>query len=176
MQPRSPLRPSLKYSHGGSGHLSRENIAYCLDGGGTNTIEFEVRPVLTPDRAEKRQNGRRFKEDGEEMFTLTSQDIHGDAMNDIPLALDLYNNKVHADRTPALSDPCHNSLRLWQGCRIRRLTPTECLRLQGFPDSWGKYGINAKGEVYEQSDSQIYKQTGNAVTTNVVRAIIKRIP
>ena len=34
-------------------------------------------PVLTPDRAEKRQNGRRFKEDGEEMFTLTAQDRHG---------------------------------------------------------------------------------------------------
>lgn len=34
-------------------------------------------PVLTPDRVEKRQNGRRFKEDGEEMFTLTAQDRHG---------------------------------------------------------------------------------------------------
>jgi DNA (cytosine-5)-methyltransferase 1 len=37
----------------------------------------EIRPVLTPDRAEKRQNGRRFKEDGEESFTLTAQDKHG---------------------------------------------------------------------------------------------------
>lgn len=34
-------------------------------------------PCLTPDRIEKRQNGRRFKEDGEPMFTLTSQDRHG---------------------------------------------------------------------------------------------------
>lgn len=37
-------------------------------------------PVLTPDRAEKRQNGRRFKEDGEESFTLTAQDRHGVAV------------------------------------------------------------------------------------------------
>lgn len=37
-------------------------------------------PVLTPDRAEKRQNGRRFKEDGEPMFTLTGQDRHGIAI------------------------------------------------------------------------------------------------
>lgn len=37
-------------------------------------------PVLTPDRAEKRQNGRRFKDDGEPMFTLTSQDRHGVAV------------------------------------------------------------------------------------------------
>lgn len=34
-------------------------------------------PVLTPDRMEKRQNGRRFKEDGDPSFTLTSQDRHG---------------------------------------------------------------------------------------------------
>ena len=38
-------------------------------------------PVLTPDCAEKRQNGRRFKEDGEPMFTLTSQDRHGVAID-----------------------------------------------------------------------------------------------
>lgn len=37
-------------------------------------------PVLTPERANKRQNGRRFKEDGEEAFTLTSQDRHGVAV------------------------------------------------------------------------------------------------
>ena len=37
-------------------------------------------PVLTPDRAAKRQNGRRFKEDGEESFTLTAQDRHGVAV------------------------------------------------------------------------------------------------
>ena len=34
-------------------------------------------PCLTPDRVEKRQNGRRFKEDGDPMFTLTGQDRHG---------------------------------------------------------------------------------------------------
>lgn len=40
-------------------------------------------PVLTPDRVEKRQNGRHFKEDGEEMFTLTAQDRHGVAVGGI---------------------------------------------------------------------------------------------
>ena len=44
---------------------------------GGNTEPKIAIPVLTPDRAEKRQNGRRFKEDGEPMFTLTSQDRHG---------------------------------------------------------------------------------------------------
>ena len=37
-------------------------------------------PVLTPDRAEKRQNGRRMKENNEPAFTLTAQDRHGVAV------------------------------------------------------------------------------------------------
>ena len=44
---------------------------------GGNTEPKIAIPVLTPGRAEKRQNGRRFKDDGEPMFTLTSQDRHG---------------------------------------------------------------------------------------------------
>lgn len=39
-------------------------------------------PCLTPDRVSKRQNGRRFKEDGEPMFTLTGQDRHGVFVNE----------------------------------------------------------------------------------------------
>lgn len=39
-----------------------------------------VLPVLTPDRVEKRQNGRRFKDNEEDMFTLTTQDRHGVAI------------------------------------------------------------------------------------------------
>ena len=42
-----------------------------------NSAVLEVHPVLTPERMEKRQNGRRMKDDGEPMFTLTSQDRHG---------------------------------------------------------------------------------------------------
>lgn len=49
--------------------------------------------------------------------------------------------------------------------KIRRLTPIECERLQGFPDNWTK-GL---------SDSQRYKCLGNAVTTNVVTEIGKAI-
>ncbi|MDN6630395.1 MAG: DNA cytosine methyltransferase [Staphylococcus equorum] len=46
-----------------------------------NTTDAVI-PVLTPDRLNKRQNGRRFKEDGEPMFTLTSQDRHGIAVRE----------------------------------------------------------------------------------------------
>lgn len=51
--------------------------------------------------------------------------------------------------------------------QIRRLTPIECERLQGFPDNWTKYGEN--GDLI--SDTQRYKVCGNAVTTNVITAI-----
>jgi DNA (cytosine-5)-methyltransferase 1 len=54
--------------------------------------------------------------------------------------------------------------------RIRRLTPIECERLQGFPDNWTKYGTND-----EISDSQRYKMCGNAVTVNVVEAVANKI-
>ena len=49
---------------------------------------------------------------------------------------------------------------------IRRLTPIECERLQGFPDNWTKFGN--EGEI---SDTQRYKMCGNAVTVDVVKAV-----
>ena len=50
--------------------------------------------------------------------------------------------------------------------KIRRLTPIECERLQGFPDNWTKFGN--EGEI---SDTQRYKMCGNAVTVDVVKAV-----
>jgi site-specific DNA-cytosine methylase len=57
---------------------------------------------------------------------------------------------------------------------IRRLTPVECCRLQGFPDDWNENGI-IDGEIVEISDTQRYKQCGNAVTVDVVQAVAERI-
>ena len=57
---------------------------------------------------------------------------------------------------------------------IRRLTPVECCRLQGFPDDWNEFG-EFDGEVVPMSDTQRYKQAGNAVTVNVVQAVAERI-
>jgi DNA (cytosine-5)-methyltransferase 1 len=58
--------------------------------------------------------------------------------------------------------------------RIRRLTPIECERLQGFPDNHTLYGV-FDGEVKEISKTQRYKQCGNAVTVDVVQAIAEKI-
>ncbi len=53
---------------------------------------------------------------------------------------------------------------------IRRLTPKECERLQGFPDYWTSKGI-IDVKVVDMSDTQRYKQCGNAVTVDVVQAV-----
>ena len=53
----------------------------------------------------------------------------------------------------------------YENCRIRRLTMIECERLQGFPDNWTE-GV---------SDTQRYKQCGNAVTTKVIKSIMEQL-
>ena len=62
---------------------------------------------------------------------------------------------------------------LKENYRIRRLTPIECERLQGFPDQHTAYG-NYDGEVKPMSNTQRYKQCGNAVTVDVVAAVAKK--
>jgi len=90
-----------------------------------------------------------------------------------PKALDFYNHSVRDD-SPTLTDPKHNNQGLFDGYRIRRLTPIECERLQGFPDNHTKYGI-VDGEVKEMANTHRYKQCGNAVTVDVVEAVAKQI-
>jgi DNA (cytosine-5)-methyltransferase 1 len=97
---------------------------------------------------------------------------NSDLVEGEPQALDLY-NRVARNESPTLTEPHHNSLRMFDGYRIRRLTPIECERLQGFPDQHTAYG-NYDGEVKPMSNSQRYKQCGNAVTVDVVAAVAKK--
>lgn len=57
--------------------------------------------------------------------------------------------------------------------RIRRLTPIECERLQGFPDNFSKYGLTKDGKIIEISDTQRYKVLGNAVSIPIPELIGK---
>ena len=127
-----------------------------------------VAPVLTPDRAEKRQNGRRMKEPGEPRFTLTAQDRHG-----VAIAYDEQNSNIRKDGTVGTltcdgSSPKHNNriIEFGSNVRIRRLTPRECWRLQGFPDEYFD-----KAKAAGISDTQLYKQAGNGVSVPVAKAI-----
>jgi DNA (cytosine-5)-methyltransferase 1 len=55
---------------------------------------------------------------------------------------------------------------------VRRLTPIECERLQGFPDNWTSMG-DYDGEIKPISNTQRYKMCGNAVTVNIVSEVVK---
>ena len=57
---------------------------------------------------------------------------------------------------------------------IRRLTPVECMRLQGFSDDWNEKGM-MDGKVVNMSDTQRYKQAGNAVSVPIVSMVAERI-
>lgn len=174
---------------------------------GGNTEPKIAIPVLTPDRGEKRQNGRRFKEDGEPMFTLTSQDRHGVATS-LNLLGGLYTG-VSKEFYRGIYEGCFRCLKasthdsgvalklnvlninsnkgifvrvsdelvvyaVWYEkyqcyIAIRKLTPKECFRLQGWSDDYFE-----KAQ-FINSDSQLYKQAGNGVTVSVIKAIAEKL-
>ena len=164
-----------------------------------------VIPVLTPDRIEKRQNGRRFKENGEPMFTLTGQDRHGIAIEvkeaakqgyaECRVGVDTVNLSVPGSKTRrgrvgkeianTLDTSCNQGIfvqvseelivyAVWYEkyqcyIAIRKLTPRECFRLQGWSDDYFE-----KAQ-FVNSDSQLYKQAGNGVTVTVIETIARKM-
>ncbi|QZT28507.1 DNA cytosine methyltransferase [Streptococcus suis] len=87
---------------------------------------------------------------------------------------DFYNRKTK-DEVGTLTASGHQgntkagTFGILDGIRIRKLTPRECWRLQGFPD-WAFDRAQAVN-----SNSQLYKQAGNSVTVNVIEAIARRL-
>ena len=181
-----------------------------------NIGETLAAPVLAPDRINKSQNGRRFKNDGEPMFTLTTQDRHGITIREATkqgyaiaeqgdsvnvtypdsktrrgrvgkqvaqtLQAGEVNQGVVIDDTQGYDGTriykgvsptirsSRSGLKTIDNLRIRKLTPLECWRLQSFTDEQF-YKAKDSGV----SNSQLYKQAGNAVTVNVVDYIVKNI-
>lgn len=84
-----------------------------------------------------------------------------------PMMLDTYNQSIH-DECPTLKarHAQNNDRKLWDGYKIRRLTPRECFRLMDFPDTF----------TWPVSDSQAYKQAGNSIVVNVLYKILKQLP
>lgn len=149
-------------------------VAPCLnkmEGGGREPFITEPCAVEGVNRGQKDQNGRRFKEPGEPMFTLTKQDIHGIAYGE---CLQRSQSGVHniGERYGTLrGNPGRNDFGVCdQSMRIRRLTPRECMRLQGVPDYITDKLISAG-----ISDTQMYRAAGDACTVNVIYKIAKRL-
>lgn len=157
----------------------------------------KVHATITPDRVDKRQNGRRSKEDEDPMFTLTAQDLHGVIVDDTygypterereqrPQGLPEievigmlessghdHSRRVHdpegiSPTATAVAGGTHH-IKIFDHTkyRVRKLTPTEYGRLQAFPmDNWKQV----------VSNSQAYKQFGNAVTVTLAEGIGKSV-
>ena len=94
--------------------------------------------------------------------------------NNLVKIVDFY-NKIIKDEVGTLtssgggSTVRAGSFGVTDGYRIRKLTPRECWKLQGFPD----WAFDKAQEV--NSNSQLYKQAGNSVTVNVIAAIAKEL-
>lgn len=60
---------------------------------------------------------------------------------------------------------------------VRRLTPLECERLQGYPDGWTDIGewVDSKGKRHQTTDSARYKALGNSIALPYWRYLLKRI-
>lgn len=163
--------------------LGIDGIAKCHSAGHNNNPKIAI-PVLTPDRVEKRQNGRRFKDDGEPMFTLTSQDRHGVAIDPLEVLRNV-RTEYGKEVTNTLDTSCNQGIfvkvsdelivyAVWYEkyqcyIAIRKLTPKECFRLQGWSDDYFE-----KAQ-FVNSDSQLYKQAGNGVTVSVIKAIAEKL-
>lgn len=107
----------------------------------------EVRPVLTPEREEKRQNGRRFKDDGEPAFTVNTIDRHGVAIGEYPRY------------------------------RIRKLTPLECFRLQAFDDEDFEKAFAAgisNSQLYKQAGNSITVTVLESIFKELIRTYINK--
>ena len=141
---------SSKTGKGGIGHLSKQDgTTYCLDTGNNQAIE-----VIETNNKRLNQNLKKHK----------NQLENGDFM-------DSYNQTIHKDVTPTITTRTNASgcSHIYNDKKIRRLTPLECWRLQGFSDE----------EFYKaqkvNSDTQLYKQAGNSITVNVMVEILKKI-
>jgi DNA (cytosine-5)-methyltransferase 1 len=149
---------------------------------GGRHIPMIAQAVLTPSREEKRQNGRRFKNPEEPMFTLTGQDIHGVIIHNMqprspfrPSADRVGSGHLTKTDGTTYTIDTGNTNAVQLGNQIRRLTPKECERLMSWPDDWLRWGIDEKGNKVEISDTQRYRMAGNGVVSNVVKWIIENV-
>jgi DNA (cytosine-5)-methyltransferase 1 len=98
------------------------------------------------------------------MYTLNATGVHG-------VAVDTYNGTIQGDITATMTadmgGPTHSGPKVMQQMRVRRLTPMECERLQGFADNYTHTPTS--------SDTTRYKALGNSMAVSVMKWIGQRI-
>jgi DNA (cytosine-5)-methyltransferase 1 len=143
------------YSRVGNGVTEHETyVAYALQGSGSTS---------------QSANGSGYKE--EQSFTLNRTDVHGVA-HSFQLCGDRKNPSVSVSENTAYCLPANpmsdRGQSIQRGMAVRRLTPVECERLQGFPDNYTNIKENCP-------DGPRYKAMGNSMAVPVMQWIGKRI-
>ena len=178
--------------NGGNGNGYAENTMYTLNASGVHGIAYGFEPGITkregnPSRFSKELSPTLRADMGDNQVAV-AHGFHINARPDemkferelsgtlttcqIPgVAIDVYNQTVDGDITATLTQACGGSNtsgpKLMHGMRVRRLTPMECERLQGFPDGYTHTPTS--------SDTTRYKALGNSMAVPVMRWIGKRI-
>lgn len=85
------------------------------------------------------------------------------------------NGTLQAKSTGGTSVNYQNTVRIGQV--VRRLTPMECCRLQGYPDGWADIGTwtDSKGRTHETTDAAQYKAYGNSIAIPPWSWVLKRL-
>jgi len=146
----------------GLGVGNENDPSYTLDRTGAQSVAYAIQGTVIGRSDTAGPQGKGFGEAGEPMFTIDTVGGHGVAT--------IFSHTQGLDAQP--SEEVSPTLRRNGGgmaaeiqTQVRRLTPLECERLQGFPDDW----------TAGQSDSARYKQMGNAVAVPVVEWLIGNI-
>lgn len=114
--------------------------------------------------------GRGHSDNGGPMFTIDTTSPHAIVFNPHKEDGARVQGEVINTLTALMGTGGNNVPMLTAPPTIRRLTPVECERLQGFPDGWTSISAGKP-----QADSSRYKQAGNAVAVPVVQWILERI-
>ena len=131
-------------------------------GGNTPMVTYPIQGTVIGRSDTAGPQGKGFGEADDPMYTIDTVGGHGVAQVGNFELYDFPKDEV----SPTLNAKrAKDTLTYEEQAVVRRLTPRECERLQGFPDDWTD----------SQSDSQRYKQMGNAVAVPVVQWIINRL-
>lgn len=122
-----------------------------------------------------------IRECGDVVPTLQSR--MGTGGNQVPLAYGVGNGQLNEAQCMATEkaqtlNTMHDAQAVMQNMVVRRLTPLECERLQGFPDGWTDIGAwtDEKGKLHkESSDSARYRALGNSIALPPWKWVLKRL-
>ena len=151
----------MEKKQNGLGVGDENDPSYTLDRTGGQAVAYPIQGTVIGRSDTAGPQGKGYGNPDDPMFTIDT--VGGHAVAQVG-NFELYDFPKEGV-APSLNARRAKDTLAYEDAVVRRLTPLECERLQGFPDGWTD----------SQSDSQRYKQMGNAVAVPVVQWIINRL-